>query len=170
MNIAEIMERDIEEARRDTNWDANAEKIAARERRTAKEDRWVIALVVAVIIGAAALAWYVYRAGLTQDDLFDEAARKAAKKAAKKKPDAEVVEVQPLALPEPKCVHFDETKNGCSHKDADCAECANCDGWRRECTNFSLTPPEPKKPTAKKSAKPKKTAKGKKPGNKKGGK
>lgn len=69
MNIAEIMERDIEAARRDTNWDANAEKIAARERRTAKEDRWVIALVVAVIIGAAVLAWYVYRAGLTLEDV-----------------------------------------------------------------------------------------------------
>lgn len=69
MNIAKIMERDIEAARRDTNWDANAEKIAARERRTAKEDRWVIALVVAVIIGAAALVWYVYRAGLTLEDV-----------------------------------------------------------------------------------------------------
>lgn len=69
MNIAEIMEHDIEAALRDTNWDANAEKIAARERRTAKEDRWVIALVVAVIIGAAALAWYVYLAGLTLEDV-----------------------------------------------------------------------------------------------------
>lgn len=113
-----------------------------------------------------------------QDDLFDDAARKA-----KKKPDAEVVEVQPLALPEPKCVHFDETKNGCGHKDADCPECANCDGKHRECAHFSLGEETiggiPKSAfdeakadieRRKKSAKPKKTAKGKKPGNKKGGK
>lgn len=101
-----------------------------------------------------------------QDDLFDDAARKV-KETAKKKPDAEVVEVQPLALPEPKCVHFDETKNGCGHKDADCPECANCDGKRRECAKFSLTPPEPKK-TGKKSAK--KSGKAKKTDKKKGGK
>ena len=118
-----------------------------------------------------------------QDDLFDDAARKAAKKAAKKKTDAEVVEVQPLALPEPKCVHFDETKNGCGHKDADCAECANCDGKRRECAHFSLGEEtiggipksafdeakadiERRKKSVKKSGTSKKPGKGKKKGGK----
>lgn len=82
----------------------------------------------------------------------------------------EAVSKSPLALPEPKCVHWDETKNGCGRPDVDCPECANCDGHRRKCAKFSLKPPEPKKPTAKKSEKPKKTANGKNPGNKKGGK
>lgn len=81
---------------------------------------------------------------------------------------AEAVSKSPLALPEPKCVHWDETKNGCGHAEADCPECANCDGHRRECAKFSIaTPPADNKPkkTAKKSAK--KSAK--KP-SKKGGK
>lgn len=69
MNIAEIMERDIEAALRDTNWDANAEKIAARERRTAREDRWLIAIIWAAVAGVIALAWYVYHAGLSLEDV-----------------------------------------------------------------------------------------------------
>lgn len=69
MNIAEIMERDIEEARRDVNWDATAAKIENRERRTAKEDRWLIALIWAVVAGVIALAWYVYHAGLSLEDV-----------------------------------------------------------------------------------------------------
>lgn len=69
---------------------------------------------------------------------------------------AESVSKSPLALPEPKCVHWDETKNGCGHAEADCPECANCDGHRRECAKFSIaTPPADNKPkkTAKKTTK-----------------
>lgn len=63
---------------------------------------------------------------------------------------AEAVSKSPLALPEPKCVHWDETKDGCGHP---VTPSLSCDGYCRECVRFSLTPPEPKKPTAKKSAK-----------------
>lgn len=69
MNIAEIMERDIEEALREVNLDATAAKIENRERRTAREDLWLIAIIWAAVAGLIALAWYVYHAGLTLEDV-----------------------------------------------------------------------------------------------------
>lgn len=80
---------------------------------------------------------------------------------------AEAISKSPLALPEPKCVHWDETKNGCGHPDNPRVG-LKCEGYCSECVKFSIaTPPADNKPkkTAKKSAK--KSAK--KP-SKKGGK
>ena len=57
---------------------------------------------------------------------------------------AEAASTSPLALPEPKCVHFDPEKNGCGRDDIDCEEMKNCDGLCRECSSFSIaTPPKP---------------------------
>lgn len=94
-----------------------------------------------------------------QDDLFAAANRE---KKAKGAAEAAVVDVPPLALPEPKCVHYKEP-DGCDLPEADCTGCAACDGTRRECAKFALA-----NPTGDEQKKPGKggKGKGKKPGKK----